>query len=527
MHRIILWIREHAIILAFTLAKLLAHLLTATNYGLHRDAYLYLAQSRHLAWGYFSTPPLTAFITRIHTTVWGDSILAVRLLPALVGAASIFLVGWLIKQLYGSGPETAKRRPGYGGIVAQVLGLTAYLLSPAFLRPALLLQPTVFNHLFWLLAAVVVLQMIRKQEPRLLLWMIPVLGLGWYAKYSIVFYAFGLLIALLVSRHRKLLWSWALPVTLAGGLLLILPNLLWQHQHSWPVFTHMAELRSSQLGNVLVRDFLVAQLLMHMPALPVWMAGLVWLLFSRKHREYRLFAWAFLATLLLILLLRGKFYYTIAAYTMLVVFGGLAWEHWTVRPRRFLALLVLSTILQIGIYTLPISLPVYEPERMIEYGRKQVRRGMEVMLKWEDGKVHDLPQDYADMVGWDELGQKVWNFYEGLADSVKQGTWIYGEFYGCAGAVDYFRPDPDYPEAYSFNDAFMEWIPREPGFEHLIYIGYSDRVPEYFETLRFVGEVENPYFRERGLPIYFGSHPTSRLYEDWEETWQESKGRFN
>ncbi len=134
------WLRDYKIVLLFTLAKLVVHLVTATNYGFHRDAYLYMAQSKHLDWGFFSTPPLVAFVTRIHTMLWGDSLLAVRLLPALIGAASIFMAGWLIKQLK-------------GGVMAQVIGLTAIFLSPAFLRTSSLLQPVVFNHLFWLLAA--------------------------------------------------------------------------------------------------------------------------------------------------------------------------------------------------------------------------------------------------------------------------------------------------------------------------------------------------------------------------------------
>ena len=208
MEKMKIWIKEYKIILLFALAKLVVHLLTATNYGFQRDAYLYLAQSNHLAWGFFSTPPLVAFITRIHTIIWGDSLLAVRVLPALIGTTSLFLAGWLIKQLK-------------GGVMAQVIGLTAIFLSPAFLRPAVLLQPVVFNHLFWLLTAVVVFRLIQKQEPRQLLWFIPVLGLGWLAKYSIVFYASAMLAALMIGPHRKLLWSKYLPWTLAGGLILI------------------------------------------------------------------------------------------------------------------------------------------------------------------------------------------------------------------------------------------------------------------------------------------------------------------
>jgi hypothetical protein len=512
-NRVLKWVSDNGIILAFALAKLVAHLLTATHYGLQRDAYLYLAQSRHLDWGYFSTPPLVAFITRVHTLIWGDSLLAVRLLPALAGSVSIFIVGWMIRQLK-------------GGVMAQVIGLTAYFLSPAFLRPAVLLQPVIFNHLFWLLAALVVFQMVRRQDPKLLIWMVPVLGLGWLAKYSIIFYASALLAALVISRNRKLLWTRTLPITLAGGLLVILPNLVWQYRHNWPVFSHMAELQQTQLGNVLLKDFLFAQVFMHLPVLLVWLGGLIWLIANRKYRSYRVFAWAFVITLLLIILLRGKFYYTIAAYTILVVFGGIAWEQWARRSHRMVAWVVLALILFSGISLLPFSLPIYTPDRMVQYDRKISARGFEVMLKWEDGKVHDLPQDYADMVGWDELGKKVWDFYENLEDSVRVSTLVYGENYGMAGAASYFRPGPSCPEVYSFNDAFMEWVPRHPDLDHCIYMGYSERLPLYFEKLERVGSVENPYFREHGLPIWFGSHPTGKFYADWEETWQESKGRF-
>ena len=289
----------------------------------------------------------------------------------------------------------------------------------------------------------------------------------------------------------------------------------------------MGELQETQLGNVLLKDFLFAQIFMHLPALPVWLGGLIWLLFKREHRKYRVFAWAFLLTLLLIILLRGKFYYTIAAYTMLVVFGALAWERWTAPPRRYILLIVLALIIQTGIFVLPFSLPVYKPDRMVEYDLKQIERGLGVMLKWEDGEVHELPQDYADMVGWDELGEKVWDFYASLPDSIQQRTLVYGENYGQAGAMTYFRPENSFPEVYSFNDAFMEWIPRHPDMDHLIYVGYSDRIESYFSEYIRVGEVEHPHFRERGLPIYFGSHPTAKLYEDWEGAWQESKGRFS
>jgi len=121
------WINAYKIILTFAIAKLAVHLLTATNYGLQRDAYLYLAQSRNLDWGYFSTPPLVAFITRVHTLIWGDSLLAVRLLPALTGAVSIFIVGWLIRQLKGGTVAQLVRSHG----LFYLTGFSAPCPSPA------------------------------------------------------------------------------------------------------------------------------------------------------------------------------------------------------------------------------------------------------------------------------------------------------------------------------------------------------------------------------------------------------------
>jgi hypothetical protein len=517
------WLRGHALILAFTLAKLALQLATATNYGFQRDAYLYLAQSRNLAWGYFSTAPLLGFVTRIHTFIWGDSLLAVRLLPALVASLSIFLVGWLIKQLK-------------GGWVAQLLALSAYLLSPAFLRPGGLLQPVIFNHLFWLLAALVVLRLVQRQEPRLLLWLIPVLGLGWLNKYSIAFYALALLLALALSPHRKLLWNRYLALTLAGGFLLILPNLIWQHMHQWPVLHHMSELSATQLGNAGVGDFLLGQVFMALPALSIWLGGLIFLMGNKEYRPYRIFAWAFLFTLLILILLKGKFYYSIGAYSILIVFGGLAWERWAQKPRRFLGMLILGMNLNMGLSIMPFSLPIYPPERMIRYDQKMIDRGLGMMLKWEDGEMHELPQDYADMLGWDELGARVWTYFDSLPDSIASQTWVYGEHYGAAGAMDYWRPDrrkgPEaaakatYPQVYSFNDAYMFWAPPRAGCEHLIYVGYSERLPLYFDDLQRIGEVEQPHFRERGLPIWFGSGPTDTLHADWERAWMNSRGRF-
>jgi len=50
------------LISGFAITKLLLHFLSCTNYGFHRDEYLYLAEGQHLDWGFMEVPPLTPAI---------------------------------------------------------------------------------------------------------------------------------------------------------------------------------------------------------------------------------------------------------------------------------------------------------------------------------------------------------------------------------------------------------------------------------------------------------------------------------
>mgnify|MGYP000681086498 CR=1 FL=1 len=61
------------------------------------------------------------------------------------------------------------------------------------------------------------------------------------------------------------------------------------------------------------------------------------------------------------------------------------------------------------------------------------------MLRWEDGKYYELPQDISDMHGWEELVQKVSKIYHDLPIQKQQTCMIYGGSYGHAGAINYFK----------------------------------------------------------------------------------------
>ncbi|HEX8893402.1 MAG TPA: hypothetical protein VF783_08765 [Terriglobales bacterium] len=91
-----------AIVLYLAIAKLLLHLLTAARYGIFRDEMYYVACSKHLAWGYVDHPPMNVFIAWFALHVFGDSPLALRLLPAVAGAALVWMTGQLTREMGGA-----------------------------------------------------------------------------------------------------------------------------------------------------------------------------------------------------------------------------------------------------------------------------------------------------------------------------------------------------------------------------------------------------------------------------------------
>lgn len=91
-----------AIVFYLAFAKLLLHLLTAARYGIFRDEMYYVACSKHLAWGYVDHPPMNVFITWFARHVFGDSPLALRLLPAIAGAALVWMTGQLTREMGGA-----------------------------------------------------------------------------------------------------------------------------------------------------------------------------------------------------------------------------------------------------------------------------------------------------------------------------------------------------------------------------------------------------------------------------------------
>jgi hypothetical protein len=486
------------IVAGLVAVKLLIHFLTSTTYELHRDEMLYFAMGKHLGLGYVSTPPMIGFLAFLSRTLFGYSEFGIKLFPALAGAASLVIIALFVKELGGKN-------------LALIIAGVAFMASGAFLRSNSLFQPVSFNQFFWLLSAYLVLRMINTGQPKLWLWTGIVFGLAFLNKYSVVFFAAAMIIAIIISRHRKILLSKYFIYGILAGFIIILPNLLWQHSHNWPIVRHMTELQRYQLSNNSVSGFFLDQLFNSLSSALVWILGFIMILFLPQERKFRFIGYAFILVLIIIVAGRGKSYYTLGAYTMLFATGGYTMEKYFRNKLVFINYLVILLTVVTSLIALPLELPYASFETVKKLCDPETGK---VPQRWEDGKIHPIPQDYADMTGWKELTAIVIRAYNQLDEDQQKKCVIYGENYGIAGAVGFYGHRCLLPEPVSFNDSYLLWAPDSISNGPLIYINDEvGDIGELFNQYVEIGRVNNEYFRENGLMVLLCTSPK----KEWQE----------
>jgi uncharacterized membrane protein len=324
------------IVLSLAAAKLLFHLLIANRYGIFRDELYYLACSEHLDTGYVDQPPLIAFVAWIARHLFGESLLGLRLLPALAGAATVWLTGKLARELD-------------GGVFAQALAALAALAAPIFLLMHHWLTMNAFEPLIWIGCAWCIVRAIDRNEPRYWLWFGVLIGLGMENKYSTAFFAFAVFGALLLTPQRRFLanrWIW---IGALCSLLIFLPNLIWLVRHDFPFLELMRNIRSTHRDVVRGPVAFVADQakLMNPILFPLWTGGLVWLFLSREGSRFRIFGWIYVLLLVAFIVLKGKNYYLSPAYPMLFAAGAVAFDHLSSVKMRWIRLVYVAAIVLI------------------------------------------------------------------------------------------------------------------------------------------------------------------------------------
>lgn len=494
------------------LKLVLPFLLQDPVWELHRDEYLYYAQGQHVDFGYLENPPLIGLLGWI-SSVFGGSFFWVKLWPALFGALTLVVVAQMIRELGG----------GVYALAVAALGM----IFTAYLRIHFLFQPNFLEIFFWTLSAFFLVLFINTHHNKYLYLLSAALALGWWSKYSVLFFITALVIALVLTRYRRLFLRIEFWKAVGLGLLIVLPNILWQYQHNWPLVHHMDELRETQLRHIDKSTFLKEQVLLLLPVLFVWIGGLIWYL---RHREFRVVGLSYLGVIALLMLGSGKGYYSLGAYPMLLAAGGV-WLERTSARRRWLRIANVALILLLSLPFVPVLIPMQKPADMVAFNKEFKIEELD-LLKWEDLQNHPLQQDFADMQGWKEMAQKSERVYNSLPPQVQKGTIVYCRNYGQAGALKYYAKGREFrSKVISDNGTHLLWISDSLQFEHLLFVGEEmpgpdDAVFRHFRQVSLVDSVTNTLAREHGTKIILFQGADTAAVRLANKSLDEEKHRF-
>ncbi len=492
---------------AFSGATVLIHFLTNGAYGYFRDELYFIACGDHLSWGYVDLPPMVAAIAKFSRVTMGDSLFAIRFFPALAGGATVAFAGILTCELG-------------GGLFAQALAMLATMTAPIFLGLDTILTMNAFDPIFWMGCAWALIRIVKGGDPRLWLYFGLSAGLGLENKESIVFYGACLLLALMLTPQREVLFNrWFL---LGGMVALVIatPTAIWQAIHHFPMLEELSNVKASNKNAPLTMlSFFGGQVIQLNPfSAPIWIGGLYFFLFSQRGKRFRVFGLTYILLWIAFVLLRGKVYYIAPVYPVIFAGGAVYLESvaagvWRPMIRYALPAIVLIT----GILISPNAIPVLPVDTFIRY---EHALGVQVP-KTETFALADLPQLYADMFGWQEMTAAVAKVYLSLPPEQRRETAIFARDYGEAGAIDFFGPRYGLPKSISGHMSYFIWGPRDTGSAQILIAinGEGDDYRRAFYSVERVAMVGTRYSMPgEHVPIYLCREPKGPLIEFWPST---------
>ncbi len=469
-----------------------AHLLTNGRYGFHRDELQVLSDARHLDWGFVPYPPFTPFVERIALSIFGLSLVGLRLFSVISQAIIVVVSGLMARELG-------------GGRLAQGTAALAVALSPLPIFEGTEFQYTTFDYLWWVLIAYFVIRLLKTENPRWWLAIGATIGMGFQTKYTMGFFLCGVLGGLLLTGARRYLtsgWFWG---GMALGFLICAPNLLWQVKHGFISLHFLQHIHARDVGEGRADGFLSQQfwLCTNLVAVPLWIAGLVKYMMDRR---YRMLGWMYLIPLVLFAVGKGRSYYLGAAYPMLMAMGAVVGERWvaslSAMPRRAVKAVFFAGVVAYGLLLSAVLVPWATGGGLMKFALK--RNG-----------------DLREEIGWDDMVRTVAGIRDSLPPDQRQNVGIVVRNYGEAGAIEILGPAYHLPPPISgTNSAWLRGYPVPPPTTLIVLGTLLENAERRYTSCRLAGHngnsigVENEESRDH--PDIFVCGPP-RL--PWPEFW--------
>jgi 4-amino-4-deoxy-L-arabinose transferase-like glycosyltransferase len=487
-------LRADAVILAiFASLILVVHFLLGNGYGFYRDELQFLDDARHLQWGFVAYPPLTSFSGRIAIALFGISPQVLRLPAALANATTLVLVGLTAREL--GGRRTAQ-------------GIALCASFPLALAFSSVLEYTTFDLLSWTILIFFAARLLRTDDGR---WWIGAgfgVGLGVLSKYSIAFPVTGLLVALLLlpsqRHHLRSRWFW---YGVATATVIAAPNLIWLAIHRGITihmehYIHFLDVHAGK-----ARSFYSDQILFNMLALPLAIAGLIFLLRSAR---FRMLAAFYLGPLLLFAILKGRGYYLLPGYPVLYAAGAVALQR--VLDARPAQLRVIVPGIVVAAMLVDAAAVAWAVLPMARVGSAQ--------WTWQMKHNPDLPEEF----GWQEFVAQVAAVRDKLQPQERSSLAVLANNYGEAGALSLYGPQYGLPVPISgVNNFHLRGYGA--GADTVIVVGGDlQKQRKNFQDCSVVAHVSRPY----GLKTIESDAPSGilvchHLREPWPVFWSRTQ----
>ncbi|MGB3181864.1 MAG: glycosyltransferase family 39 protein [Cyclobacteriaceae bacterium] len=496
------------IILIFSVSILLIFHLVANaflSYGYFRDELYYLACASRPAFGYVDHPPLSVWLLSLWKSVFGNSLFAIRIVPALAIAGVVWFTGRSVLRMGGSA-------------LAIVLSSMCIISAPIFLAMGTYYSMNSLDMLFWAMAVYILVGILHNHGSASGKWILlgVVMGLALLNKISFLWFGAGLAVALILPpmrRHLKTPWPY-----LSAGIAFAVfsPYIIWNISHELPHLEFMQNALRYKYNSIGRMDFISEAILQQNPAsIAIWLSGLFFYFVYKPGRRYMPLGLIFLTTFT-ILLINGhsKAEYLAASSPILfaggsILLGGISYQKylkWV--PYALCLLLLLSLALA------PMVKPLLPPEKYIVYSQK-----LGIAPGNSEGKeTAELHQFFADMHGWKAMAENVSAVYQQLPQAEKKNARVFANNYGEAAALELYAEQYPLPYVIAGHNNYYLWGPGTAPLHTVLVIGgdmddhlqvFAEVSPVAVHSARYVMPYEN------NLTIYVCRKPRTDLLTLW------------
>ena len=502
-------INESVTIIILCCIPLLLHLYVNVfaGYGYFRDELYYIKCSGadQLSFGYVDHPPFSVYILSISRLLLGESLFAVRLVPALASSLTVLFTCLMVLKLKGR-------------IAALIISSVCVIFAPVYLGMFGFYSMNFIDILIWSVSSYLIIKITDNDKMSDWILLGLTLGIGLLNKIGVLWLCFGFFLGLIITDKRKVLLTFKPYLCALIALMIFSPFIIWNFMNDFAHLEFIRNATSGKYSQLDFKDFILGQIVnMNPMSVFVWIPGLFYFLFNKEGSKYRILSIIYL-TSFAILLINGhsKAEYLAPAYTMLFAGGGVFIEKISSLKFRWLKYAVVIPVVFMGIIAVPFALPLLTAEEFIKYSEKLGKSPSSS----EDKELSKLPQFYADMFGWEELAQNVSKVCSKLTDEERKNAVVFGRNYGEAAAVDFFSSKYNLPEAVSGHNSYWIWgYGNYTGSVVIIIGGDKDDHLKLFESVEQVlihtAEYSMPY--ENNIPIYIAKNPKVPLQNLWKE----------